>query len=254
MPRYAVISDIHGNLQALQAVLMRIESLDVDDVICLGDVVGYGADPERCLDLIGRHCGVAVMGNHDLAVLDPAYVAGFNATARAALHWTRSVLEPLHLDALNRMRELEYVGPHVTCVHDNPLPCPMTYIYDQQVAAQAFRALTTAICLVGHTHIPMIFETKGIDAGGELKPSDVRAHMPRDGVPAPLDSDARTIANPGSVGQPRDGDPRASFGVLDTESWTFTVHRVVYDIAGAQLASQRRGLPTVLAQRLAIGA
>ncbi len=254
MSRYAVISDIHANLHALDAVLDRIDRLPVDDIICLGDIVGYGPDPDKCLDLVTRHCGVVVMGNHDLAVLDPAYVAGFNDTARAALHWTRDVLEPMHLDALNRMRELEYLRPHVTCVHDTPQPGPITYIYDQQVATLAFRALTTPVALVGHTHLPVVFETKSTNVGDALKAEDVRVCLPRDGVSIGLDAAARAICNPGSVGQPRDGDARASFAVLDLDAWTFTVHRVEYDVAGAQLASQRRGLPPVLAHRLAVGA
>jgi predicted phosphodiesterase len=252
--RYAVISDIHANLHALHAAFARIDELEVDDVICLGDIVGYGPDPDRCLDLVTRRCGVSVMGNHDLAVLDPAYVAGFNVTAREALRWTRDILEPMHLDALNRMRELEYIGRTITCVHDNPLPCSMTYIYDQQAATLAFRALTTPIALVGHTHLPMVFETRSTHVGDALTPGDVGAHVPRDGVPVALDPAARTICNPGSVGQPRDGDPRASLAVLDLDDWTFTVHRVRYDIAATQLASQKRGLPAVLAHRLAVGA
>lgn len=253
MSRFAVISDIHGNLHALNAVLDRINTMGVDDIICLGDVVGYGPDPGLCLDLVIRNCGTIVMGNHDLAVLDPSYVEGFNETARSVLGWTRNQLEPFHLDAINRMRELEYVGEHITCVHDNPQPSPMTYIYNQDVATLAFRAMTTPICLVGHTHLPMIFETTN-RSKCDLKPSDIKAYQPHDGISFSLDSNASVICNPGSVGQPRDGDSRASFAVIDLNEWSYTVHRQSYDIAGAQLASQRRGLPDVLAHRLAIGA
>ncbi|MCZ6835149.1 MAG: metallophosphoesterase family protein [Planctomycetota bacterium] len=253
MARYAVISDIHGNLHALKAVLDGINTLDVDDIICLGDVVGYGPDPRGCLDLVNRNCGICVMGNHDLAVLDPAYTVGFNEMAKQVLSWTRDQLDPMHLDSINRMRELEYVGQHVTCVHDNPQPSPMTYIYNQDVATLAFRAMTTPICLVGHTHMPMIFETLKADVF-DMKSTDVKAFLPRDGVSFTLDQNAKTICNPGSVGQPRDGDSRASFAVIDLNEWTYTIHRQHYDIAGAQLASQRQGLPDVLAQRLAIGA
>lgn len=254
MPRYAVISDIHSNRHALEAVLARIEDFGVDQVICLGDIVGYGPDPEVCVELVSRNCSVVIQGNHDLAVMDPRYTAQFNATARKTLDWTRNVLETVHLDALCRIRSLEYLGDLVTCVHDNPMPGPMTYVYDQQVASNAFRAVDTPICLVGHTHIPMVFTTRVSLVEDDMDVRKVTAYLPRDGVDIQLDAASRSICNPGSVGQPRDGDPRASFAVLDLDRWTFTVHRERYDVVGAQLALNRRGLPDVLAERLAIGA
>ena len=254
MSRYAIIADIHANLHALHAVLGRIATTDVDGIICLGDIVGYGPEPEKCLDLVNRHCDVVVLGNHDLAVLDPRYAEGFNSIAKIVLQWTRDAISPLHLDTLGRIREIEYVGDSITCVHDNPMPSPMTYIYDQQVASYAFRAVDTPICLVGHTHVPMVFDAPSPNVEDHFTPQQIKAYLMRDGVEIMLEHGHRYICNPGSVGQPRDGDPRASFALLDLERQSFSVQREAYDIAAAQLASQRMGLPVELSQRLAIGA
>ncbi len=254
MNRFAIISDIHGNEHALRAVLARIASMGLQRIVCLGDIVGYGPAPDRCLDLVIRHCDVVVLGNHDLAVNNPRYVDQFNPIARQALEWTRDQLSPMHFDAFARWREIEYLGDTVTCVHDNPLPCPMTYVSDQTVAALAFRGVDTPICLVGHTHVPLVFETNAANVEDELSAQDVTAYLTRDGAAHPFLAGRRYICNPGSVGQPRDGDFRASFAVLDLDARTFTVHRQEYDIAAAQLASQRCGLHPLLADRLAVGA
>jgi predicted phosphodiesterase len=266
MSRYAVISDIHGNLPALEEVLSRLSGLGVDEVICLGDVVGYGPAPDACVDLIVRHCSVAIRGNHDQAVVDLRLGSTFNGAAQQALLWTQSVLGPLHLSALNRFRDVAYVGDRVMCVHDNPVPGPTDYIHDRVIAAEAFAGVDRQICLVGHTHVPVVFEAPaaanapdtpafpalGFDVG--VDPLEVTAYLPSDGVPISLDPEKRYICNPGSVGQPRDADPRASFAVLDLEKNTFTVHRQEYDIVAVQMETQRAGLPLILAERLAIGA
>ena len=254
MSRFAVISDIHGNLHALQAVLARINQLDVDDIICLGDIVGYGPLPDRCIDLVMRCCCLTVRGNHDEAVINPKRELEFNGAARQAVIWTRRVLGPLHMDALCRLKAIDYPHESVMCVHDSPVPGPTDYIYDARIAAHAFMGVERPICLVGHTHVPMVFEGPAATGGSSLTSREVVAYMPRDGVSIPLDHQRRYICNPGSVGQPRDADPRASFAVLDLVRGTFTVHREDYDIVAAQLATEKAGLPTILAQRLAIGA
>ncbi|MEM7230496.1 MAG: metallophosphoesterase family protein [Planctomycetota bacterium] len=254
MRRLAIISDIHGNLHALQAVFRRLEKMSVDGVVCLGDIVGYGPYPSECLDLITKYCSIIVQGNHDLAAVDPHAANSFNGAAREAIYWTRDRISPLHLDALNRMRTIEYFDERIMCVHDCPVPGPTDYVHDRSIASIAFRGVDAPLCLLGHTHVPMVFETSSDRVEDDLRPGDVTAHILRDGVDIEFSDSCRYIANPGSVGQPRDCDPRASFALLDLEANTFTVHREAYDVAAAQLATQRAGLPTVLAARLAIGA
>lgn len=253
MSRYAVISDVHGNLHALEAVLSRIAEFQVDEVLCLGDIVGYGPYPDKCLDLVIRCCSTAIRGNHDDAVINPERVIEFNGPARDAIDWTRGVLGPLHLDALCRLRPTQQPHESVLCIHDSPVAAATDYVHDTHIAALAFGGFDCKICLLGHTHVPVVFEAPG-DAGAALTTADIVAHAPQPGVPIALDGDSRFICNPGSVGQPRDADPRASFAILDLDAATFTVHRQEYDIVAAQHATQQAGLPTVLADRLAIGA
>jgi predicted phosphodiesterase len=254
MPRYAIISDIHGNLHAFQAVLRHMAHVDVSACICLGDVVGYGPYPGACIDLVVKHCSITVQGNHDEAVVDPYCAERFNGAARTAVYWTRDVLGPLHLNALLSLKPSAGIGDLVMCTHASPFPGPTDYVHDKQVAALAFRGVDRPICLVGHTHVPMVFETPSLDPNDPLTAPELVAYLPQDQVEIKLERDHRYICNPGAVGQPRDCDPRASYAVLDTDAMTFTVHRVEYDIAGAQAATQEVGLPPVLADRLAIGA
>jgi len=262
MKRLAVISDIHGNAPALEAVLARIDTLNVDGIACLGDIVGYGPRPGECLEMIVRHCGAIIQGNHEEAAIDPAAAATFNGAAREAIDWTRRSMSALHLAALRRLPRTAIVGEQVFCVHDNPAPGPAPlsdYIHDKQVAALAFRGVDLAVCLIGHTHVPMVFEAPTLDPDETLTAPELTAYIPFDGVPIELDGDRRYICNPGSVGQPRDCDPRASFAVLEMDEATgrpatFTVLRQDYDIAAAQMASHRAGLPPILADRLALGA
>lgn len=254
MNRFAVISDIHSNLHALEAVLARIGEMGLDQIICLGDVVGYGPFPGQCLNLVVRSCSPIVIGNHDLACVDPQEALTFNGAAREALDWTRRNLGPLHMDAILRLPAVARVGQAVTCVHDCPVPAPTDYVHDVRIAALAFAGFETPLCLLGHTHVPMVFEAPILAAGEAVPVDDVTAYSLSDGTVMNLDADKRYICNPGSVGQPRDADPRASFAVLDLDQMTFTLHRQEYDIDAAQMATQRAGLPFVLAERLAIGA
>ncbi len=256
MSRYAIISDIHGNLLAFEAVLHAMAGLNVEAVVCLGDIVGYGPRPGECIDLVVRHCAVTVRGNHDEAVVDPDCADAFNGAAREAVFWTRDNLGPLHLSALLQLPTVERIGPDgcVLCIHDSPCPGPTNYVHDKQMAAMAFRGVDSPICLIGHTHVPMVFETTEPDHEVDVTPHQVTAYIPSHEHSIHLVAGQRYICNPGSVGQPRDCDPRASFAVLDLEASTITVHRVEYDVAAAQVATQQAGLPTILADRLAIGA
>jgi len=278
MARYAIISDIHGNLPALEAVLGRIAELDVDQIVCLGDVVGYGPDPCSCIDLVTACCSLVVRGNHEDAVLDPRQSASMNDVARAAIEWTRSVIGPAHRSAIRRMHAMAELGDRVLCVHDCPAPAPSTYVHDQVVAGHAFRGVDRQICLVGHTHVPLVFETPARRVGEIVHPRDVIGYIAASGIGLELHPGHRYLCNPGAVGQPRDADSRASFAVLEFDpaatdgrdgddhgarldglapvrpNATFTVHRVEYDIVAAQAAAADAGLPTILGERLSLGA
>lgn len=259
MPRIAIISDIHGNAHALEAVLARIDALQVDEIVCLGDIVGYGPNPGECLEAVVRHCGVIIQGNHEEAAVDPSAAATFNGAAREAIVWTRRKMSALHLAALRRLPRAAAVSDDVMCVHDNPVPGPTDYIHDKEIAALAFRGVDVPVCLIGHTHVPMVFEAPTLDPNDTLTAPELIAYIPFDAQPIDLEPDRRYICNPGSVGQPRDCDPRASFGLLEFDDLshdggTFQVLRQDYDIAAAQMASHRAGLPTILADRLALGA
>jgi predicted phosphodiesterase len=258
MTRLALISDIHGNLHALQAVLSRLGEFDVSQIVCLGDIVGYGPFPDSCIDLVMRHCSLIVQGNHEEAVVDPYCADQFNGAARQAIFWTRETLGPLHLNAISRLPAMATFNQHVMCVHASPTPGPTDYVHDKQVAALAFRGVDRHLCLIGHTHIPMVFEAPTLEANDQYTAPELIAYLPNDPLPIDLLPDRRYICNPGSVGQPRDCDPRASFGIVELNdegrAVSFTVHRQMYDIAAAQKATQRAGLPSVLAERLALGA
>lgn len=252
MPRVAVISDIHGNLHALRAVLEAIHHARIRDIVCLGDIVGYGPHPGLCIDLVMEHCHIVIRGNHEDAVVDPACAAGFNATARHAIDWTRNTLSPEQRETLRMLPAVATLHRRVLCVHDSPTPGPTGYLHNSQLAALAFRGLHTPICLVGHTHVPMVFEAPSRLSYPEWE--EIASYGLRDGSGHPLNSGRRYICNPGSVGQPRDSDPRASWAVLDLDRAEFILHRVEYDIEAAKMASRRAGLPARLGERLAIGA
>lgn len=253
MSRYAVLSDIHGNLPALEATLRAISRCGVDDLICLGDIVGYGPHPDRCLDLVMRTCTWIVQGNHDEAVIDPSTARGFNPNAKFAIEWTRRSIGPLHKAAICQLKgRIELPG--VLCCHNTPLPGATDYLHYPAQAALAFRGVTQPVCLVGHTHIPGVFEAPTNDPADEYTAADIARWDLTDGMCVTLTPGRRFICNPGAVGQPRDADPRASFAVLDLDARRFVIHRVEYDVQTTQLDAHEAGLPPVLAQRLAIGA
>ena len=253
MTRYGVISDIHGNAQALMTVYEKLGEMEVDRIICLGDIVGYGASPTKCLDLVLSYCDEVVRGNHDEAVLDPELGRYFNNAALAALNWTREQLGPYHLHAISHMKTRIRLGDSLLLVHDTPVLHDSAYIHELPQAIAAFHSLEEGICLHGHTHLPTVFIAKVTDSGG----SEVSLKIPEDGVPITLYPEDRHLCNPGAIGQPRDNDSRASFAILEysspEEAATFTVHRVAYDIKSAQAETHNAGLPAILAERLEIG-
>lgn len=257
--RFGIISDIHGNLVALKAVLGELDAAGIDRLICLGDVVGYGPDPVECIDTISRCDAITIVGNHEEALCCPEIAQRFNENARLAIDWTHARLMASRPDLLRWVADLPgmvYFGGSIMCVHDTPAPGGPAYILDGHGAAHAFAGVDVPICLLGHTHIPIAFRSPAI--GECLKANAHTIDMIRPdrfaNFELELDAGARWIINPGSVGQPRDGDVRAACGVLDLERGRFEWLRVEYDIAEAQHRVEAAGLPTASAQRLAIGA
>lgn len=241
--RILLISDIHANLAALDAVLADAGSFD--RVWCLGDLVGYGPEPNECVervrDLRRYQC---LAGNHDWAALGKLDLDDFNTDARLAALWTRQTLTPDNRAFLDA--RLAAIGPledHFSLVHGSPRQPIWEYILDETVAAANFPLFDTPFCLVGHTHVPVIYAETG---GRPL------ALLPPENEPFAL-SGQRLIINPGSVGQPRDGDPRASYALLDTDALTITYRRVEYPIEATQQKMVAAGLPPRIIARLSYG-
>lgn len=249
--RYAVLSDIHGNLEALTAVLAHLQTERVDRYLCLGDIMGYGADPARCLERLQACEAVMVGGNHDLACVGRFDVNWFNDAARAAILWTRDQLNFADLDALRRLPLTTTEGP-CTLVHATlPHPERFEYLVDVAQAVDTVNACRTLLCLVGHTHVPCVIE---YDRAARriakllIAPDELAEVAFRDAA-----ADLRYLLNPGSVGQPRDGDPRASCAVIDTDRTRLAVRRIPYDVSTAQRKIRQAGLPEFLADRLSMG-
>ncbi|HIN09173.1 MAG TPA: metallophosphoesterase [Phycisphaerales bacterium] len=253
MSRYGVISDIHGNKQALDAVLEQLGQLNVDRIICLGDIVGYGPSPSQCLNDVHDYCHEIVRGNHDEAVIDPDLGKYFNIAASAALKWTRDQLTAHQKFLISTMKTRIRLGDSLLLVHDSPVLHDSSYIHELPHAIEAFESLEEGICLHGHTHLPTVFRA----TENENKGIEVTLTIPSHGDVTTLYPNDRYLCNPGSVGQPRDGDPRASFGVLDytdqESEATFTLYRTEYDIEKAKKETHRVGLPSDLAERLEAG-
>jgi diadenosine tetraphosphatase ApaH/serine/threonine PP2A family protein phosphatase len=246
MPRYLLISDIHANLTAFEAVLAAAEGRS-DRVICLGDVVGYGPDPNEVIDLVVRLGITTIRGNHDKASSGGEH-EDFNPIAQAAVEWTLHKLRPENLQWLQGLPAGPLAEDAVVFVHGSPED-EDEYIFSAPTAARSFQLTPSPVTFFGHTHIQ----------GGFLRARDrVEAFRPGyspDGDSAFLELDpaARYLINPGSVGQPRDGDPRAAFAFADTDRRTIEFRRIAYDVAAVQERMERAGLPEPLALRLAFG-
>jgi diadenosine tetraphosphatase ApaH/serine/threonine PP2A family protein phosphatase len=238
--RIAVLSDVHANLPALDAVLAALGP--VDAVWHLGDVVGYGPHPDEVVARLREVGAVGVRGNHDEAALGNLDVTWFNPAARWAVEWTSHRMEPATRAWLEDLPErLEIDG--ITLVHGSPRDPTWEYVTTTPAARANLAAITTTHCLHGHTHIPVAWRD---DHG------NVEAVRPSDGSELVLDG-RRVLLNPGSVGQPRDGDPRASALIIDTEARRVTWRRVAYPIRAVQADIRAAGLPSWLADRLATG-
>jgi diadenosine tetraphosphatase ApaH/serine/threonine PP2A family protein phosphatase len=240
--RVAVISDVHGNVQALDAVLAAIDELQVDEIWSLGDVVGYGADPVRCTEVVDERAAVSLGGNHDLVVAGTIDIDMFAHDARDAAEWSRTVLSAEQIGALgSRMPGGEREG--VQMFHGSVRDPVWEYVVDPRTAALCLERQRQPLCLVGHSHIQLLWGYEN----GELVGGTVAAGATLAYGEGPF------IANPGSVGQPRDGDPRAGYLLLDTAEGSVTWLRAEYDIRAAQAAIRDAGLPLRLAARLAEG-
>ena len=244
--RAAVLSDIHSNRQALEAVLAAVEAAGVEEVWCLGDMVGYGADPDACTALVRERCDLCLAGNHDLAVLGALDIATFSEGAAAAVEWTR---ENVDEETLAFLAELDPVGSReeIGLFHASPRDPIWEYVLGSDQAEAGFAAMEQRVGLIGHSHIALFF----VCLPGE-RPAHAQGAQASEGFEIDL-PDGRWLLNPGSVGQPRDGDPRAAWLELDTEAWTARWHRVAYDIEGAAGAIRDAGLPAALADRLEVG-
>lgn len=242
--RYLVISDVHANIEALEATLAAAGPHD--HVLALGDFIGYGADPNAVIKRIRAMPSVTVIrGNHDKVGVGLDSMEGFNYLAKHAIAWTSRTLNPENREWIAALPQGPVsVDDRVEICHGAPFDEDV-YVFDDLDAARALRVSARPICLFGHTHVPTAYR---------LGPQLQVVGPPRgDAFTIPLDPTAKYLVNCGAVGQPRDGDPRTAFGLLDSEAGTLTIRRVGYDVAAAQAKILAAGLPDVLAQRLAVG-
>jgi len=237
-----VMSDIHANLAALEAVLD--DAPDFDELWCLGDLVGYGPRPNECIERVRTLPHTSLAGNHDRAALGNLRLSSFNPVARRANEWTQQELTARARTYLNGLPSSLQRGDFCLA-HGSPREPVWEYITDTGVACANFEHFSTPVCLVGHTHVPVVFRL-------DKESARCRAEVPPLAEPIQLGPD-RVIINPGSVGQPRDGDPRASYAVLDTEAKTWEFRRVSYAVEITQERMRAEGLPRYLIQRLQAG-
>lgn len=249
--RVLVISDIHANLPALETVLSEADDLGYDTVWCLGDVVGYGPDPNGCIERLQElPVEVSLAGNHDRATLDHLAIDDFNLEARRAVLWTRENLSVAGRAYLESLTDTSIIQGDVTLAHGSPRHPIWEYIADAATARANFDHFTTLVCLVGHTHVPIVYQWR--PRNGE-RDGICRALAPNYDERIALRGDYRLIVNPGSVGQPRDSDPRASYALLNTETMTWHFRRLLYPIEITQSRMRAADLPERLIARLSFG-
>ena len=269
VPRLAIISDIHGNRVALEQVLRDCEVRNVDAIFCLGDIVGYGPEPAECLALVRSNCRLSIRGNHEDALLHPEVTRSWNPVARAGIAFARRTMSPDSLAFVGSLPSSFAISETLLGVHDSPVPTEdgMTYLRTKQDAAEAFGWFGERFCLVGHTHVPSCFTTGVKSARDSIGVTDVAEHdlhvhghsvqghsIQGHSIVIELPKAGRSIINPGSVGQPRDRDPRASYAVLDIGRNLLELQRVEYDVAEVLRRSLAVGLPPIVGERLAMGA
>lgn len=246
--RYLIVSDLHANRQALEAVLQDAAGR-YSQILCLGDLVGYGADPNAVVDWARANCALVVRGNHDRASsgLDREELEWFNPIAREAALWTFQSLTPENAAYIDALPKGPLAAGGFQLVHGSPFD-EDEYVLSPDEAAQAFAYLESRVAFFGHTHVQGGFLWN--HARVEMIP---RASLRNDRQVMEVDPACAYLINPGSVGQPRDGDPRAAYLTFDSEAGMVTFFRVAYDVEGAQTAIREAGLPPVLADRLSVG-
>ncbi|MBI2304739.1 MAG: metallophosphoesterase family protein [Chloroflexi bacterium] len=243
--RYLILADIHSNVEAFRAVLEDAEGGEgYHHLWCLGDIVGYGPDPEECVQLLRSLDPVCVAGNHDWAAVGKLDVSQFNADAAAAASWTAQQLSPESKTYLSGLPLSPQEGDF-TLVHGSPRDPIWEYVISTPIARLCFAEFQTLYCLVGHSHIPHFYEHRPQTGDCFLRA------MPK-GEPLML-GDTRLIINPGSVGQPRDGNPAASYLIYDSEARSLRHYRALYDVKATQQKMRRHGLPYRLIERLGFG-
>jgi predicted phosphodiesterase len=239
----AIISDIHGNVQAFEAVLDEIDASDCEELWCLGDLVGYGADPDACVELARRHAAICLAGNHDMGVRGDLPLEQFSRGAALAARWTQDAITDATREYLNGLEPVA-LGEKVGLFHASPRDPVWEYVLSALQADLCLDAQSHRVCLIGHSHVALSFcRIPGEAASGQTR---------EDGDELGLD-EGEWLVNPGSVGQPRDGDPRAAWLELDLDGASAVYHRVDYDIDGAAAAIRAARLPDSLAERLSYG-
>lgn len=244
--RYLIISDIHANFIAFETVLADAKG-DYDKIWCLGDVIGYGPHPNECVELLRELDHLCIAGNHDWATLDKLDIDDFQPNARFAVLWTREQLKADNYDYLDNLPVMLCEESVFTLVHGSPRHPIWEYILYPRIAQLNFDHFDTPYCFVGHTHSPVVF----IEADSPQQMCDEIIPGP-DNYTHKLNS-RRLIINPGSVGQPRDGDARASYGILDTDTMEFQIRRVPYHVSEVQELMKQYNFPPKLWKRLAFG-
>lgn len=234
--KYAIISDVHANLEAVEACFKEIEKIKPDRIICLGDLVDYCAQPVEVIDIIKKNCDTVILGNHDEAQFRYEMIGGYRENAQVSSIHTRSVIKEEHVEYLKTLPR-SYSENDLLFVHASPKePNRYRYLPDEETAGEIFSNFAEKICFIGHSHKPLLFElsTSGVNRVEKTV----------------LDPDCRYIINVGSIGQPRDGNPKLSFGIYDTKSREYFNIRLDYDITSASAKIKNEGLPLHLASRL----
>ena len=241
--KIAILSDIHGNLEAFCAVLNDLNYEEITKIVFLGDIVGYGANPRECIDLLIDKTQAIVAGNHDWAVAERTEPVSFNPAARNAIEWTRDQLPPSYRTFLAQL-PLRGEEDSFAYAHATPLnPSGWGYIFSSHQALANLNSVDQPLCFIGHSHIPIAFVLQ------QFHHFSIVANA----TEIVLEESARYLVNVGSVGQPRDERPDAAYGILDTEKRLFSLRRVSYDVATAQGKILAAGLPPILAERLGFG-
>jgi predicted phosphodiesterase len=241
--RVAIVSDVHGNRHAFEAVLDAVEAAGAEELWCLGDLVGYGAEHDACVELARRHAAVCLVGNHDLAVLGQIPFDQFTRGAELAARWTQETIDPVSLAYLARLAP-ERLDEAVGLYHASPRDPVWEYVLSPLQAELCIDALQHRIACIGHSHVALSYSRDdGVPATGGTCPEGTELDL----------AAGAWLLNPGSVGQPRDGDPRAAWLMLDTRAGVASFHRTEYDVAGAAAAIRAARLPDSLAERLPHG-